>query len=110
MPRGKSQKRHAETLSKSHYFDAALALLASGGIGAVTISALCYRLGVTKGSFYHHFASQDVFRRELLHHIEHDTFERIAPFIDAMDPVARLNALKLTAVEANHEAASALRA
>ena len=56
----------ADSLGKADYFDAGLELLASGGIGAVTISALCYRLGVTKGSFYHHFSSQTEFQDELL--------------------------------------------
>lgn len=102
--------RTVETLKKSDYFEAALALLASGGIGAVTISALCYRLGVTKGSFYHHFPSQEAFRGELLHHLEHDEVERLMPFFEAMDPVDRLDALKRAAVHVNHEAATAIRA
>ena len=55
-----------DSLGKADYFDAGFELLASGGVGAVTIAALCYRLGVTKGSFYHHFSSQTAFQNELL--------------------------------------------
>ncbi len=99
-----------DTLSKSDYFDAALELMAAGGIGAVTISALCYRLGVTKGSFYHHFESGTAFQHELLRFWEHDRVKQLMPFLEAMDPVDRLTALKLGAVSINHEAASALRA
>jgi AcrR family transcriptional regulator len=99
-----------DSLSKANYFEAALELLASGGIGAVTISALCYRLGVTKGSFYHHFESGQDFQKQLLRYWEHDRVEQLMPFLEAMDPVDRLTALKLGAVSINHEAASAIRA
>jgi AcrR family transcriptional regulator len=99
-----------DSLSKPDYFEAAFDLLASGGIGAVTISALCYRLGVTKGSFYHHFASGDVFQTELLRYWEHDRVEQLMPLIEAMDPLERLSALKHGAVSVNHEAATAIRA
>ena len=99
-----------DTLRKSDYFEAALELLASGGIGAVTISALGYRLGVTKGSFYHHFDSGQDFQGQLLRYWEHDRVEQLMPFLEAMDPVDRLTALKLGAVSINHEAASAIRA
>lgn len=99
-----------DSLRKSDYFEAALELLATGGIGAVTISALCYRLGVTKGSFYHHFESGTVFQQELLRYWEHDRVQQLMPFLEAMDPVDRLTALKLGAVSINHEAASAFRA
>ena len=100
----------SDSLSKSHYFDAAMELLASGGIGAVTISALCYRLGVTKGSFYHHFDSIKAFQSDLLSYWETDRVEQLLPFLEAMDPFERLTALKLGAVHINHEAASAIRA
>lgn len=41
---------------RERYFLAAYQLLAEGGCAAVTVAALCERVGVTKGSFYHHFA------------------------------------------------------
>jgi len=41
------------------WVEAAFDLLADGGIDAVRIAPLCVRLGVTKGSFYHHFESRD---------------------------------------------------
>lgn len=100
----------SDSLSKAHYFEAAMELLASGGIGAVTISALCDRLEVTKGSFYHHFESIKAFQTELLRYWETDRVEQLLPFLEAMDPVERLTALKLGAVHVNHEAASAIRA
>jgi len=40
---------------RDEYFTAAYSLLGERGCDALTIAALCNRLSVTKGSFYHHF-------------------------------------------------------
>ena len=50
------------TLTASDWAEAALQLIAEKGLGALTVSALAERLGVTKGSFYWHFVG----RSELL--------------------------------------------
>jgi AcrR family transcriptional regulator len=50
------------TLTAADWAEAALQLVAEKGLGALTLDALAARLGVTKGSFYWHFAS----RAELL--------------------------------------------
>src|SRR5262249_1858275 len=50
------------TLTASDWAEAALQLMAEKGLGALTVSALASRLGVTKGSFYWHFRG----RSELL--------------------------------------------
>ena len=50
------------TLTASDWAEAALQLIAEKGLGALTVSALASRLGVTKGSFYWHFQG----RSELL--------------------------------------------
>ena len=47
------------TLTASDWAEAALQLIAEKGLGALTISALAARLGVTKGSFYWHFKGRD---------------------------------------------------
>jgi AcrR family transcriptional regulator len=99
-----------DRLRKPDYFEAGLELLASGGIGAVTISALCYRLGVTKGSFYHHFSSQTVFQDEILAYWATERADQLMPLIEAMDPIERLEALKRGAVALRHESESAIRA
>ncbi|MFT7838923.1 TetR/AcrR family transcriptional regulator [Saccharothrix sp. BKS2] len=44
--------------SRQAVLDAALELVAEGGLGAVTISALTARSGVSNGSVYHHFGSR----------------------------------------------------
>lgn len=61
QPRGPS--RSAEDL-----LDAGLEILAQSGIRQLTIDALCRRLSVTKGSFYHHFRNRREFLERLLGH------------------------------------------
>jgi AcrR family transcriptional regulator len=46
------------TLTAADWAEAALQLLAEKGLGALTVAALAARLGVTKGSFYWHFAGR----------------------------------------------------
>jgi AcrR family transcriptional regulator len=50
------------TLTAADWAEAALQLIAEQGLGALTVSTLAARLGVTKGSFYWHFPG----RAELL--------------------------------------------
>ena len=52
--------------TRDHFLEAGLDLLAEGGVSAVTIAALCDRLGVTKGSFYHRFDDVAAFHAALL--------------------------------------------
>ncbi|MEO5823132.1 MAG: helix-turn-helix domain-containing protein [Vicinamibacteraceae bacterium] len=47
------------TVTASDWAEAALQLIAEEGLGALTISTLAARLGVTKGSFYWHFTGRD---------------------------------------------------
>jgi AcrR family transcriptional regulator len=49
-------------LTQQDWIDAALEVLAQSGIGSVTIETLASTLGITRGSFYHHFSD----RQELL--------------------------------------------
>jgi AcrR family transcriptional regulator len=46
------------TLTASDWAEAALQLIAEKGLGHLTVSTLAKRLGVTKGSFYWHFAGR----------------------------------------------------
>ena len=57
MPRATPSTR----LSVDDWVEAALELLAEDGPSGVKIDRLCVRLGVTKGSFYWHFADLDAF-------------------------------------------------
>ena len=53
-------------LSVEDWIQAGFALLADGGPNALRVDALCDRLGVTKGSFYWHFADLPAYRTALI--------------------------------------------
>ena len=101
----------AETLAREDYFGVALDLLAEGGPPAVTIAALCQRLGVTKGSFYHHFPNGPAFQVALLDHWEQAFGHGMADYaVRVADPGPRITLLVQLAVDLHHEAETAIRA
>ncbi|WP_344044119.1 TetR/AcrR family transcriptional regulator, partial [Saccharothrix xinjiangensis] len=55
-----------QRLSKQDWLTAALTALAGGGVGAVAVEPLAQRLGVTRGSFYWHFADRNALLHEAL--------------------------------------------
>ena len=59
------------------YFQSATQLLATHGRAGVTIAALSRDIGVSSGSFYHHFGSWDGFVARFLEHWEDEQTERI---------------------------------
>ncbi len=93
------------------YFRAALTVLADQGSEALTITAVCDALGVTKGSFYHHFGSVAGFVEELLPYWESLRSSRLAGRTRApQDPRRRLVALVDLVVDLPHAAEAAMRA
>ena len=98
-------------LTRQDYVDVGFQLLATGGIGEVTIANVCGRLHVTKGSFYHHFESAPAFHRELLAYYEDEYARRRIEEVRAIAGTEdRLVGLLERGVERDHEAESALRA
>ena len=65
-----SQKTAAARKTKTDWMQAARELLAEGGINAVRVEPLARALGVTKGSFYWHFADRPTFHQALLEYWE----------------------------------------
>ncbi|MGB8403198.1 MAG: TetR/AcrR family transcriptional regulator [Mycobacterium sp.] len=55
-----------ERRAATDYFAEAMTVLEESGFPALTAAGLCSRMGVTRGSFYHHFASFDDFVDRLL--------------------------------------------
>lgn len=57
-------------VSQQEWLDEGLDVLALHGLPGLRVEALTQRLGVTKGSFYHHFVDLGDYRRALLGHYE----------------------------------------
>ena len=55
---------------RQRWFDAGLDALAEDGASGLKIDRLTRRLGVTKGSFFHHFAGAAAYQTALLEHLE----------------------------------------
>ena len=53
-------------LSRNSWLEVALELLQNDGINAVTVDALAIQLGITRGSFYHHFKDRNDLSKEML--------------------------------------------
>lgn len=98
-------------LDRQAYFDAGMHLLAHGGVGAVTIARLCAALGVTKGSFYHHFRGVEDYKTQLL--LEWSSEREVQVLVAAGavdDPMERLTVLREFGIALHHEAEVAIRA
>jgi AcrR family transcriptional regulator len=87
--------------SKTRWLDEGLTVLAEAGLTAVTIEALCERLGLSKGSFYHHFKGIAGYHTALLAHYEDretQTFIDLVEALPVQDGASKLRALISAAV------------
>jgi AcrR family transcriptional regulator len=101
----------SETLTPAAYFEVAMDLLAEAGPGALTVTELCSRLGVTKGSFYHHFAGRPQFVGALVESWADGHSTRLIEVSQAAhEPYERIAELKRVAVNLPHDAEAAIRA
>jgi AcrR family transcriptional regulator len=83
--------RQRRRLSRDDWIVEATEVLASHGLSAVAVEPLAERLGVTKGSFYAHFANRDELVGAVMERWKAlDTDEVIAALEDVADPRARL--------------------
>ena len=99
------------SMTPHDYFGAGHALLADGGIQAVTIANVCAQLGTTKGSFYHHFRNVEDFHERLLDDWYTEHVARRKAVVDAeTDPRRRLDALRRFGVDRRHDTEAAIRA
>jgi len=92
-------------LTRQDWIDAALTQLTLAGIGSVRIEQLATSLGVTRGSFYHHFtAREDLLQAMLEYWAQRWTYE-VRDQIAALDlePATTLLAL-MKAIRKNRAA------
>lgn len=101
----------SRVVTKDQYFDIALEVLAELGFKGLNIGVLCRRLGVTSGSFYHHFGSWQGFVDLLLETWEHrQVLVLRARNFGRSTPDDDVRALSDLACGLNHRAEAAIRA
>ncbi|ALE72162.1 hypothetical protein FRP1_01635 [Pseudonocardia sp. EC080625-04] len=98
-------------MAAEQYYEAAMSILARDGAAGLKIGPLCRSLGVTSGSFYHHFGGWAGFVRGLLRYWEAEQTERVVELARATaDPVERMLVVKRLTVDLRHDAEAAIRA
>ena len=97
-------------LSESQYFAMAMEILGESGPEGLTIAALCGRLRVTKGSFYHHFGGMPEFVHRFLAWWVGESLELVRQMEAEEDNRRRLEVASEHALAFRHEAEAAIRA
>lgn len=92
-------------LTRQDWIDAAIELLIKAGIAAVSIDRLATSLGVTRGSFYHHFGDREDLLRAMLDYWAQRWTYAVREQVQALglDPATTLLALMNT-IRSNHAA------
>ena len=97
---GQKPKAPVAPLSALDWVRAALALIAREGVAAVAVEPLARELGVTKGSFYWHFANRDALIEAALQAWEEDQGrDVVARYEGIAEPRQRLRVMMAAAFE-----------
>ena len=78
--------------ARTAILEAASAVIRAQGLHATTVDDLCAAAGVTKGAFFHHFASKEELAVAAARHWSQTTGARFAgaPYHDREDPADRV--------------------
>lgn len=74
-----------DMVTRTSWLEQGLEVLATDGVRALTIERLGAALGLSKGSFYHHFPGMPAFRTALLLHYESAYTTRYIEAVDSVD-------------------------
>jgi len=95
---------------RQRWLDAGLAALAAGGLDALRIETIARSIGLTKGSFYHHFAGREAYVEALLDHWEQQNTRRIIALADLAPSLgAKFDRVNALADAVDHRLEIALR-
>jgi AcrR family transcriptional regulator len=89
MEKSMSKKPTSQKLARKDWIDAALRALASGGVEGVRVEPLAQALGVTKGSFYWHFADRGALLGAVLEAWAARATEQVIDTVERTGPHAR---------------------
>lgn len=104
-------RRAGRQVAAEQYYETAMSLLARDGAAGLKIGPLCRSLGVTSGSFYHHFGGWAGFVRGLLQYWEAEQTDRVVQLARATsDPIERMLVVKQLTIELRHDSEAAIRA
>jgi TetR/AcrR family transcriptional repressor of nem operon len=92
MSRKQPSSANASGSSRQKLLDAALSLIRTQGYAATTVDDLCAAAGVTKGAFFHHFASKEALAVAAADHCSETTSAifAAAPYHQHDDPLDRV--------------------
>ncbi len=89
--------------SRETWLDDGLKVLRQDGIEHVRIDTLCKRLGMTKGSFYHHFKNHQSYLEDLLAYWEEKYTSQFIDYAEKgttpLEKIKRLNDVALSAYD-----------
>lgn len=88
-------------LTVDDWTERALALVMDEGVGAIKINRLCRELGVTKGSFYWHFADLDALLVAIAGRWAAETREILSGLteLEGLPPLERIRAMALRLID-----------
>ncbi len=96
--------------ARSRWLEAGLHALAAAGLEALRIDPIAREIGLTKGSFYHHFVSREAYVEALLEHWEAHSTRRIIELAESAPSLgAKFDRVNALADAVDHRLEVALR-